>query len=327
MSNTFFLIRLDETGSDEFKLELSLLDGSERRILCSGKGTASAFDMVVTERHIIWSDWSNMVVWRVPKNNPVGACKMERISSFTSRPNGLAYEAKPMDPESCKVTHVTVQSLPEATATPPVSAVSEPFDGCHNFCLNNATCAIVYPERPVCHCRPGFSGSRCESDVCANFCMNQGVCTVNAFGNPVCACASDFGGQRCHVPTLAVQATSSVAACAPSPRHQYILVSLIISTLLFLLSGSCCVFLAFKNHRTNSKLKEYLAKDKESPVNGPTVVKKRSKSRTFSGSRMKPSRNLLVDDANGMCGGDNGGVVIDLEDCCKMTLCDTVIDK
>ena len=51
----------------------------------------------------------------------------------------------------------------------------------------------------------------------------------------------------------------------------------------------------------------------------PVIVRKnRSKSRTFSGSKpeKKRSNNSYL---------SNDGVVLDLEDCCQLTICDRVI--
>ncbi|KAL3880093.1 hypothetical protein ACJMK2_032362 [Sinanodonta woodiana] len=76
------------------------------------------------------------------------------------------------------------------------------IDPCDQFhCFNGGTCLVMTESlRPVCNCRRGYSGERCEvADPCRSFqCFHGGSCTVKAGDSrPFCLCATEYGGDHC----------------------------------------------------------------------------------------------------------------------------------
>uniref|UniRef100_A0A914P4Q3 EGF-like domain-containing protein n=1 Tax=Panagrolaimus davidi TaxID=227884 RepID=A0A914P4Q3_9BILA len=59
-----------------------------------------------------------------------------------------------------------------------------------NVCFNGGNC-IVDDEAGVfqCECRPGFSGTLCESALpCSLDCQNGGLCSFDSSNNEKCEC-------------------------------------------------------------------------------------------------------------------------------------------
>jgi len=78
-----------------------------------------------------------------------------------------------------------------------------------NRCTNGQVCSIAGDSYDsfFCACRPGMSGSNCESSACDSIpCQNGGTCYLDGFGNPKCKCVPGFKGNRCQKDL-----------CSPSP--------------------------------------------------------------------------------------------------------------
>src|SRR5690606_38406446 len=76
--------------------------------------------------------------------------------------------------------------------------VDTPVDPSISITILNTTSAVNYK----CECKPGFTGSRCETNVneCASSpCLNNGTC-VDAVNAYTCQCSINFSGLRCDQP-------------------------------------------------------------------------------------------------------------------------------
>ncbi len=62
------LLWIDVGDAGDFRLEQADLDGGNRLVLCGGKGQ-TPFDMVVDDAAVFWSDWRNMIVWKMQKDS------------------------------------------------------------------------------------------------------------------------------------------------------------------------------------------------------------------------------------------------------------------
>uniref|UniRef100_A0A1I8FNQ7 Notch receptor 3 n=1 Tax=Macrostomum lignano TaxID=282301 RepID=A0A1I8FNQ7_9PLAT len=88
-----------------------------------------------------------------------------------------------------------------------------------SWCLNGGRCfQLVGVELPVCQCRRGFTGSRCQIDVneCEQFggaCLNGGEC-VDEPGGFRCTCKPGFQGPYCQGDTG--ECANSLGPCSPA---------------------------------------------------------------------------------------------------------------
>lgn len=268
-------------------------------------------------------DAQNLVVWNLNLDETSSICDLKPWSHLTSQGQLmdlviLNNSIVCMDNESPNDQYLTTPSLPGTTHSL--------LDSCHNYCINGGSCAKTTLGVPVCHCQPNFTGNRCEIETCHNFCLNNGVCNISHLGAPECNCTAGFEGTRCQMAAL-------VAAAPPIlDYHEAFIIT----------SSLCFVFLAI-----SVILAIFMLRSKLNKSSSPVVVKKTPRTRVFSTSSngrsrsrsaSKKSRNVescgavneafkdsKTDNTSGhMCQAliSDDGVVLDLEDCCNMTVCE-----
>jgi len=179
-------------------------------------------------------------------------------------------------------------------------------------------------SQPHCNCQQNFTGKRCEMNVCHNYCLNNGICTVSSNIVPRCICLQGFSGSRCQL--------QDEMEISHNFNYQH----------AFLVTSSLCIVFSF----ILLAISIFLIR-KRRPEEGPEIIKKNGRARIFSGSsnsggkRSRSKSNQprspasinkgfdddednLIDDKSHMCRKltSDDGVVLDLEDCCNMTLCD-----
>jgi hypothetical protein len=191
------LLWIDISDGGDFRLERADLDGGNRRLVCHGKGQ-TPFDMVMDDTAVFWSDWKNMIVWKMQKDVPEGGqCQISAFRRLSrARPMGMlmlidveaACSSFMAVTESERLTSKAVTTMQEATSSP-----------CHNYCLRGS-CLLTAANIPVCSCSQGFGGPRCQADLCENFCF-QGTCTVQD-NEAVCVCPDGISGNRCQIAAL-----------------------------------------------------------------------------------------------------------------------------
>ena len=272
-------------------------DGSQREEVCRlGGHVASA--LAVSGEEIYWSEWSSFSVWRVDKN-PGGVCRPELVRSYpSSRPHGLTVirEDKLHCEGAAAPQHIKEEKEEEGedltTTTRPSDERSEAGSdvGCVNYCVRGSCWAGQ--DRARCDCEEGWTGERCEVSLCHNFCLHQADCLVIE-DQPECLCQPGHHGDRCQLSLHHRDETQS-----QTHLPLYILAG--VSGLLVLV----IIFLSVTVH--NLRLR-------------PRVVRKRFISVAGAGARApeeKPTRScgLPVED----------GIQLDIENCCNMTLCETV---
>lgn len=219
----------------------------------------------------------------------------------------------------------THQYLNQHDKTTTVSYQIKNQDPCQNYCFHGE-CKVTTLNIPVCHCQQNFTGDRCEVNVCYNYCLNDGICSISRFEALKCQCPPGFLGSRCQRP-------EPEATTLPTfhYEHAFLISSSLCVVFVFILLGVCIVLWRKKAEK------------------GPEIIKKNGRTRVFSTSSNsdgKRSRNAsksnkprgegsvneafgdtqdnCVDEQGHMCQAliSDDGVVLDLEDCCNMTVCD-----
>ena len=291
-----------------------------------------------------------MAIWKIDKRGWNEECQMEAVKRLNFRPMGLSGTRPRVDLQCKEEEESEIHSQPKESLIQAVnplklkSGSEDELDNsgpCFNFCLNGANCTLTTLDVPICLCGQGFVGERCQIDSCHNYCLNGGMCSMTSseistslpnaavINWPSCQCNSDFSGDRCQIALNDIQDSQEV----------FFILFLILLGVILAVSFCAILFLFFRNKRLNEELR----KNKQ-----PQIIRKRSTSRSFSGNQ-ELSRNRNREMAGNLnsaefhdgCGNERGadaatasscgggstdGVVIDLEDCCKMTLCDKVND-
>jgi len=148
-------------------------------------------------------------------------------------------------------------------------------------------------------------------------------------GVPTCSCLDGFLGPRCQF----VASSANSSSTRPGPEfvdlefyQQALLGSSIVGLIfLFVLLAVCIAFIRVRQKHQNKP--EVVKKGKRSRVfstSSNSGKRSSSKSRIETGSYNQGFDDMCIDSKGHMCQaliGDDG-VVLDLEDCCNMTVCE-----
>ena len=270
-------------------------EGREREEVCRLRGH-DAFSIAVDSQYIYWSEWSTLSVWRVSKV-PAGGCRPEVVRSFSSKPHGLA---RLQDQQlNCDGAHTPrAPEPPPQTSSTTTEAVTESSPSpseegrCVSWCL--AGDCVLAGQDPVCLCEEGRRGDRCQEDLCQNYCLHHGQCVVIE-DEPVCVCRPPHHGDRCHL--------GDTEESAGDCQNKNDLLLVIMSSVTVVLA-MVVMILSVAVHKLRLR---------------PRVVRKRfisvsGREEKVVGTEPRPSCGLPVED----------GIQLDIENCCNMTLCETV---
>ena len=280
------------------------------------------FSLAVCGPWVYWTDWTSHSVWRAPREG--GA--PELVTSFpNSRPHGVAAlpSALPAPCPSEQPSSSTAPGFSSSSMGPPItrpssegtpatgpSSIGPPITttwgsegeedeegevggACQNYCLGSGVCSLQEGAAlPICRCREGRSGARCEEAPCHNYCMGEGAVCLVLEGAPECLCTEGREGDRCQV----------LLPPSPAPALPVLLLVLASSTgVLVLLVLGLAVTVCRLRRRPRVVRKRFIAPPKAGPAGGAAGA-----------------------GAAQQCGGAGDGVSLDIENCCNMTLCDTV---
>lgn len=213
---------------------------------------------------------------------------------------------------------------------------------CHNFCLNQGFCQISNTGSPNCTCVQGFMGFRCQfhesqSQLCHNFCLNDGLCQLDSgnseqtLENPqqVCFCPEGFTGLRCEYQTGFLN--YFVAFLCMAGVNMGLMISLIA---LFV------IYCQRRRHNYQSQPQIIKKSPGRARIFSTSSSSGSRRSRSKSGCKPNHANSNLAFDSNSdphpldnncnssskshSCSallGDDGQV-LDLEDCCQMTICE-----
>ena len=200
-------------------------------------------------------------------------------------------------------------------------------DPCYNYCINGH-CSTTTLGVPTCHCGQNFTGQRCENQPCFNYCLNQGQCNILeiSLGTPYCTCPPGFEGKRCQLVAEALE----IEAAIDYFQGFLIMSGINVLFLLFIVAlaiGLICQ--VRKQSFKEQKLPKIIAAKKSSR---PRVFSASSSSGSHPNAGKRNNNNggslneaFNEDKSSGhMCQAliSDDGVVLDLEDCCQMTVCD-----
>lgn len=336
-----------------FQLESTDVYSEKTQKICSSDKEVSITSMDVYNSSLFYlTDSHNMILWEVDaKQQP---CKMTPLKRMSPTQPTKIVTMTHDDDENCLKTNHSSTSFP-----PPIIPVETPKPkiedqrgACKKFCLGQeSVCSLTSLGLPVCHCPPGWTGDRCQISRCYNFCLNDGTCNPTKT-TPWCLCPENFHGHRCQFSynnQSSVNLPISGDEKNSSSSYYYAFVAMLFMNLImvpFLLGAVITVCRRRKTDTLQEKCDTH-EKDEEKEIL-PTIVKKTSRTRVFSTSSSngdatnKRSKNVGKLDESQINGGyvaccsdtpktdtscnafiSDDGVVLDLEDCCHMTLCDT----
>ena len=297
-----------DTKRGHFWLSRMDPDGGGREVVCDAP-SHDAFSMTVDRHWIYWSDWSSQAVWRLQKH---GSCQFEVLTSFSSsKPHGvIAIPDKKPDcimsqfrstTETEVVTTTETLDTTDDAANDEVVTASEE-GGCANYCLHGL-CYLLNDTTPSCDCHEGWSGDRCHVDKCHNMCLHGGNCVILE-SQPECLCQPPYHGDRCHLSPVAIITSDSFC----DTNNDILVMSLSITSGIMTI---VVIILSVMLHRMRLR---------------PRIVRKRFIS--IAGQGSSPEIKNIVkkrSDSMASCGLPvEDGIQFDIENCCNMTLCETV---
>ena len=268
-------------------------------------------------------DAMNSLVWQLQLENTGNICDLKvwkRISGQVPQKVSILQQQSDVCISS-KTSQDQRNSYFQTTKSIDITAKPSSFDDpCHNYCLNG-DCTQTSLGIPICHCGLNFTGSRCENEPCRNYCLNEGICTILeiSLGTPTCSCKPGYDGKRCE----SMQPEALEFEAAIDYFQGFLIMSGInILFLLVIIGLAICLMIQIRR--------------RESPV----TVTKSPRTRVFSAnagrsvSRPRKTNGVLnngfasaekkSDTSDHTCSAlvSDDGVVLDLEDCCNMTVCD-----
>ena len=196
-------------------------------------------------------------------------------------------------------TTETVDTTDDAATDEVVTASEE--GGCANYCLHGL--CYLLNDTPSCDCHEGWSGDRCHVDKCHNMCLHGGHCVILE-SQPECLCQPPYHGDRCHLSPVAIITSDSFC----DTNNDILVMSLSITSGIMTI---VVIILSVMLHRMRLR---------------PRIVRKRFISVAGQGS--SPEAKNIVKQRSGSvasCGLPvEDGIQFDIENCCNMTLCETV---
>ena len=304
-----------DTRRGHFWLSRMDPDGGGREVVCDA-ASHDAFAMSVDRGWVYWSDWASQAVWRLPKH---GSCQFEVLTSFSSsKPHGVI--VIPDTEPNCIISQLRSTTETVTTTTETVDRVDTTDDiadddsaadtdegDCDNYCLHGS-CHLLNVTTPSCDCHEGWSGDRCHENLCHNLCLHGGHCVILE-SQPECLCQPPYHGDRCHLLSPVAIITSSTTSICDSNNDILVMSLSIISGVMTII----VIVLSIILHRM--RLRPRIVRKRFISVAGPggteagdnNIIKKRSGSSASCGL-------LPVED----------GIQFDIENCCNMTLCETV---
>ncbi|XP_020712492.2 protein cueball isoform X2 [Athalia rosae] len=196
----------DDIDTVKYKIERSNLDGTERETLQRGRYHLPVY-LAVDNEAVYWADWTAKAVWRVKKNKGAKDEPDKFASYEKSHPSAFIKSIITRDnvgKPNCEAMLRVEKERQNHKATP-----ASPMKSSINLTTStkemNSTTKAIQPclneghydeQKATCHCRNGFSGTRCETSVCHNYCVN-GHCAVDSKGLPECTCTTAYNGERC----------------------------------------------------------------------------------------------------------------------------------
>ncbi|KAJ8706589.1 hypothetical protein PYW07_012667 [Mythimna separata] len=172
--------------------------------------------LTVSKDYIFWQNFYHSDIWQVSKPTDVN--------------EGVNYMPKKINTLPCKeswywqrvaanykiqdqirgVTCNALRSLIGNDSIPGSDSQTEQSESvCKNYCLQGV-CMVSDDKKPICSCKAGYSGERCEVNACQDYCLNDGVCALKE-NKRVCQCPADYEGERCEISTFLVNSIHAVS--------------------------------------------------------------------------------------------------------------------
>lgn len=313
--------------SDGFVLKSR--DGS---IICSSDPDASynVRDIQVFEKSVYMLDAHNLVLWKLDLKDATPTVDDKKICRLViwkhleglRQPRDLALLNSVQE---C----ISTSTVLDSTLTTSISSQNVEYnsieekqtkenknssaDPCLNYCYHGS-CYLTSFGVPICNCNFNFSGSRCETNICHNYCLNNGLCHISNSGMQSCLCPKGYFGSRCNL----------------TSDWNYYLAFVCMSGVNCGLFMILLVLICLYCHK-----KKLMEKNNEEPEIFKKNYGKKSINSQIRSKKSNNNKEFLPVDANNVddkCFDSKGhscqaligddGVVLDLEDCCQMTICE-----
>ncbi|TRY61900.1 hypothetical protein TCAL_09155 [Tigriopus californicus] len=301
-----------ETANYQTSMFTSFYNGSFKQEFCPIQGyDHKPFSLTLNREVFYLSDWRNMAVMAISRSDP--SCQAKVLKHYQSRPMSLGLVRDPETPLNCEQQFQGTMFHP----SPKYSTVPDYEEPeCRNFCLNRGQCHLTTARVPTCQCAGDFTGRRCEMDPCFQYCLNGGECQIDPVSfQPRCICPEGIHDARCQKNiniTNPERMESDPSALDLSATNNDEESNSLLTTFIVI-----CGILLLVNLALISVIVHVIRrKHREGPVLPKVVSKNPAKHRTFSG----PKSGAKSENNPGFCDGKSS-VMLDLEDCCQMTLC------
>ncbi|KAJ8729864.1 hypothetical protein PYW07_016902 [Mythimna separata] len=171
--------------------------------------------LTISRDYVYWQNFYHSDIWQLPKPNSYinVSYKAKKINTVPCKDSWywqrIAANYKIQDQIHGVSCNALTSLIANNSNSEPVSQSDQSESVCKNYCFQG-DCSVSDEIKPICSCKTGYSGERCEVNACQDYCLNGGVCALKE-NKRVCHCSADHEGDRCEVSTFLLKSIQAVS--------------------------------------------------------------------------------------------------------------------